>query len=106
VALVVGDDAGGSKCSQLHLGTGDNRDVVPTSELEAMGDVTGSAATRVGGGGDADEFDARPAEQHSQSAGVVGVAPKVGVEMDPHQVSMPPVPPGSRSRRTSHADTG
>jgi hypothetical protein len=97
VALVVGDDAGGSKCSQRHLGPGGDRDVVPTGELEAIGDVAGSAATRVGGGGDADEFDARPAEQHSQSAGVVGVTPKVGIEMDPHHASMPPVPPRSRS---------
>jgi hypothetical protein len=76
---------------------GGNRDVVPTSELEAVGDVAGSAATRVGGGGDADKFDARPAEQHGQGAGVVGVTAEVGVEMDPCQAGMPPVTSCSRS---------
>src|SRR4029453_4522352 len=44
VALVVDDDTGGSKRSQRHLGTGSDRDVVPTGELEAVSDVAGSAA--------------------------------------------------------------
>src|SRR6266545_3296887 len=66
-------------------------------ELEAVGDVAGPAAARVGGGGggDADELHPRPAQEHGQGAGVVGVAPKIGVEMDPHLTTTPSVTPYS-----------
>jgi hypothetical protein len=64
-------------------------DVVAAGELKTVGDAAGSASARVDGGGDADELDARPAQEHSQGARVIGVAAEVGVEMDPHHTSMP-----------------
>src|SRR6266511_2837257 len=66
-----------------------------TRERQAVGDVAGPAAARVGGGGDADELHPRPAQEHGQGAGVVGVAPKIGVEMDPHLTTTPSVTPYS-----------
>lgn len=88
-AFVVGNGTGAGEGGQRHLGSRSNRDVVAACELEAVGNVAGSAATRVDGRRDADELDVRPTEEHGQRAGIVGVRAEVGVEMYPHDEIMP-----------------
>jgi len=89
VALVVGAGVGAAQRGQRYPGAGRDGDDVAAGELETVGDAAGSASARVDGGGDADELDARPAQEHGQGARVIGVAAEVGVEIDPHHTSMP-----------------
>ena len=50
-----------------------------------MRNARGSAPSGVNRGGDADDLDARPAEQQGQGASVVRVSAEVRIEMHPHR---------------------
>jgi hypothetical protein len=90
VALVADHRVGGPHGGQGRRGAGRHRDVDPPGQPQEVLDVAGPPAVPVGDGGDPDEVDAGPAEQHRQRAGVVGVATQVGVEVDQHAQALSP----------------
>ena len=84
MALVPDDGIDPPPGRQRNRGAGGEGDVVAADQAENVGDVGRPQPIHVQHRGDPDQLDPRPAEEHRQGAGVIGVAAEVGVEVELH----------------------